>query len=425
MNESLLHFVWQYRLFNNTNLNTVPFSSIEIIDPGLHNSDAGPDFFNAKIRLDGMVWAGNIEMHIDGNDWYKHGHNKDDSYNNTILHVVLESPVTTMTNKGVEVPVLQITIPKAIIEKYNSFQLERYAQPCFTTLNKISQLELNGWLDRMLIEKLEVRSSAMKMQLQSLDNNWEELFFRSLARSFGLGINADAFELWAKSFSVNILKKHRNNLVQIEAMCFGQAGFLNESFPDDEYANTLVNEYRFLRTKYQLTPIDVHIWRFLRLRPANFPTVRLAQLASLLNVQENLFDFFIRNSTSLTRKELFSRPLSGYWQNHYKFGTVSTVKQKKIGCVTQDAIMLNAIVPMMFLYGQKTNNSELEQKAIELLTAIAPEKNSIITSWHNAGVVCTNATQSQALIYLTKNYCQYKKCLRCRIGHIAIAKRLA
>lgn len=424
MNESILHFVWQFMLFNNTNLNTVSKNTIEIIDPGLHNLDAGPDFFNAKIRLDNVVWAGNVEMHIHGNDWYKHGHHKDNGYNNTILHVVFDSPVSTRTNNGIEVPILQLPIPADIVEKYNYMQFERLAAPCYKTLKKISNLDFNSWLDRMLVEKLEDRNNHMQQEIENLCYNWEELFFRTLARSLGMGINSDTFELWAKSFSVNLLKKHRDNPLQVEAICFGQAGFLEQAVVDDNYHQQLTTEYQFLRKKYNLTPIENHLWRFLRLRPANFPTIRLAQLAAMVTKHHNLFDTFISNPRTFDKKELFSVVLSGYWQNHYKFGTISVKTKKNIGKTTQNLILLNTIVPLLFLYGKSNNNEQIEQQILDILTNLTPEKNRIITAWQEAGIVCKNAFETQALIHLTKQYCEKKKCLRCRIGHLVIAKRL-
>ena len=422
MNEQMLHFVWQFRLFKNTYLKTVAGQTIEILDPGIHNLNAGPDFFNAKIRLDNTLWVGNVELHIDGRDWHRHKHHVDAAYNNVILHIVMHSPEKTVTVSGIDVPIMIMCIAPEVLEMQNQLQQGGEMAPCYKSLKIMNKFELNAWLDRMALEKLENRCHEMSRQLEQLNGNWEELFFRVLARSFGFGINADAFQLWSKSLPINLLKKHRNSLFQIEALCFGQAGFLDEMMTDDAYKNALTKEYRFLKDKYQLIPIEKHLWRFLRLRPANFPTIRLAQVCQLVFRVDNLFASFIRAHSLGQIRELFLFELSDYWQNHYTFGNVSTQKTKKVGTTAQNLIILNAIVPVMFYYGTKHSDELLQQKALDLLSDMKPEKNSVISGWEKAGVKCHNAMQSQALIHLKKNYCELKKCLRCRIGHLVIAK---
>lgn len=423
MNEQLIHFVWQFRLFKNTYLRTVAGQDVDVIDPGLHNTNSGPDFFNAKIKIDNTLWAGNVEIHIDGRDWYQHKHHTDAAYNNVILHVVLHSAEKTVTVSGVDVPVVLMSVPENIIDRQNLLQAGGKDAPCYNSLDQMSTFEINAWLDRMLVERLEARSQIMESCLHELQGNWELLFFRVLARSFGLGINSDAFELWAKTIPLNVLKKHRNNIFQIEAICFGQAGFLEEIITEDNYQNALAKEYRFLKVKYQLVPIGKHLWRFLRLRPANFPTIRIAQLCGVIAKVDNLFAAFIRAKSLTQIQELFLIETSEYWQNHYTFGKISKKKSKFVGATSQNLIVLNAIVPMLFFYGSKQSDDDEKYKALELLADMKPEKNSIVSQWEEAGIIIENAQQTQALIHLQKNYCDLKKCLRCRIGHQVIAKQ--
>jgi hypothetical protein len=417
--EDFLHYLWKFKLFNTFNLITHDGFAIEVINFGMHNADAGPDFFNGKVKIGKTLWVGNIEMHINSSDWTKHKHQEDKAYDNVILHVVYHNDAAIIDKDGNNIPTLELKnlICKEILTKYeNLVLLSNSTIPCREQLNTVDAFTIQSWINRLAIERLERKSEEIKQTLQNNKNNWEETFYQYLLKYFGLKVNALPFELLAKNTSLKIIEKHPN-LLTIEALLFGQAGYL-EGSTEDDYFQKLKQEYLFLKAKFELTPLDISVWKFLRLRPPNFPTLRIAQLSNLLFKETRLFSKLIRLETVKEIQEFFNVAASGYWNSHYQFGKlVDANKKKKMGSASINTIIINVIVPFTFVYGKKNQQEELVDKAIKLLESVKAESNSIVNQWNKLGIKSINAMQSQSLIELKNNYCSQKKCLNCSIGN--------
>ena len=412
--ESILHFVWQFRLFALQDLKTTDGQPVEVIDVGKLNTDAGPDFFNAKLKIDDTLWAGNIEIHNLSSDWIRHRHETDKAYDNVILHVVNKADTTVFRTNGEPIPQLELIVPEHIWQNYNELLAAKKWIPCQDKIGTVAAVLMSSWKNALLVERLQRKASSIETLLAQSNNHWEEAFYISLARSFGFGTNSQAFEQTAKSLPLSVLAKHKDNLFQLEALLLGQAGFLEET-ARDEYQESLQREYRFLRTKYRLSPIDSSQWKLLRLRPDNFPLIRLAQFASLTHRSSKLFSKILEAGNMKVLRELFVTDVSEYWKNHYLFGEESPVSKKRLGKASVDVLIINTVVPFLFTYaGQKGEDTE---PALNLLEELPAEKNAIIDKWIQLGIPCENAFDSQALLQLKKNYCEEKKCLRCRVGH--------
>jgi len=416
MKESILHYVWQNKLFQAHNLKTTAGESVEIIDVGRHNTDAGPDFFNAKIKITDTLWAGNIEIHTCSSDWYKHNHQSDNAYNNVILHVVHKADCEVSGVNAEPIPQLELTFPAHIEENYEQLFIEQKWIPCADKIRLVPAIFIQSWKNALLTERLEQKMDSIEKLLTENNQHWEEAFYITLARSFGFGTNSQAFESLAKSLPVSVLAKHKDNLFQLEAFLFGQAGLLITA-DTDSYAEELHKEYEFLRTKFNLTPIDGSQWKLLRLRPDNFPHVRIAQFAALIHSSSKLFSKIVENPDIHDLKQLFACEPSSFWQNHYIFSTESPLKNKKLGVQSVNSILINSVVPFLFCYASHKNNEELKEKALQILEQIPAERNSVVSNWQNVGITSNSAYDSQALLQLKKHYCDEKKCLRCRIGH--------
>ncbi len=414
MKETILHHVWQYKLFSLQDLKTTQGQAVEVIDVGKLNTDAGPDFFNAKIRIDGTVWAGNIEIHRLSSDWKKHKHDSNKAYDNVILHVVGKEDEKVYRQNGEEIPQLELQVPKHIQDNYQSLFATKKWVACEDKINEVPSFLINSWKSALLVERLERKANGIDDLLTASNNHWEEAFYVMLARSFGFGTNSQAFEMTAKSLPLNVLGKHHDNLFQLEALLFGQAGLLDAE-NSDNYQSDLRKEYQFLKIKYKLQPIDGSMWKLLRLRPDNFPHVRIAQFAALTYKSSNLFSKIIAEENVKALRMLFECEVSDYWQKHYLFGTESPISKKRLGKASIDVLLINAVVPFVFNYYQKRDGSG--DRALKLLEEITPEVNTIIKNWKNLGVEVENAFDTQALLQLKKEYCDEKKCLCCRIGH--------
>lgn len=421
MNEDFLHFIWKFQLFNVPKLITISGDNITVIHPGFHNTNAGPDFFNAKIKIGQTIWAGNIEIHVKSSDFIKHQHYTDKSYQNLILHVVYEHDKNDIESNF---PVLEIRnyFYYQLAEIYNQFLQSNTWIPCENNLKNILELNYASWIQRLAIERIERKSKETKHLLQQFNNDWEQVFFIQLAKSFGFKVNTTAFELWAKSLPFHLLLKHRNNSLQVEALIFGQAGFLEDDILHDAYYNSLKAEYYFLRSKYSLKPIDKHLWKFLRLRPRNFPTIRLAQLSEIIKKQHHLFSAFIEADNLSSVLKLLKVNVSEYWENHFEFGKLSNNLKKPLGKSSAEILIVNTIVPILFAYANYSDRETLKDKAIEILEKIEPEKNTIIDNWIDLGIKPQSALDSQGLLELKNEYCSQKKCLNCSIGN-AILKQ--
>lgn len=394
---------------------------IEIIDTGEINFDAGPDFFNAKIRIDNTLWAGNVEVHINSSDWFKHKHHHNNAYNNIILHVVFEDDAIVRRKNGEIIPCLELKgkFNKKLFFRYNDFMQSKSWIACELQFPDVDPFIIYNWLDILLIDRLKTKTELIDRKLTINKNNWERTFYEYLASNFGFKVNSDAFELLAKSLPMKYLAKHKNSIFQLEAMLFGQAGLLSSNF-NDEYPTQLFAEYQFLKNKFSLEPIESHLWRFLRLRPSNFPTIRISQFAQLISMSSGLFSKVIESENIEDLKKLFDLNASEYWDTHYVFEKSSHRRIKRLGENARNLIFINTIVPFIFLYGLKKSNYAFKEKAIALLENIKGENNSIIKKWKSLGVNVKTSAKTQALMELKNSYCQKKLCLQCRIGNFIL-----
>ena len=385
----------------------------------MHNTDAGPDFFNGKIKVGETTWAGNIELHVNSSDWIKHKHQIDKVYDNVVLHVVYNNDLQILDKEGNTIPTLELKhlIEASLIKKHNKLIHQPYSEiACGRQVKAVDTFTINTWLNRLAIERLERKSSEIQSTLKRNKNNWEETFYQYLFKYFGLKVNALPFELLAQNTPLKIIEKH-HTIFSIEALLYGQAGYLGINL-EDEYYTKLKKEYHFLKTKFDLTPLDKSIWKMLRLRPSNFPTIRISQLANLLSNQTRLFAKIIEAETAKELQNLFNIKASDYWDTHYQFGeVVGNDSSKKIGIATVNNIIINVIVPFTFVYGKAKLNEQLVEKALKLLESLKTENNVIIRNWSDLGVKSSNAMESQSLIELKNNYCSQKKCLICSIGN--------
>ena len=418
--EDFLHYVWKFRLFDRIDLQTNDGEELEILSAGLHNSDSGPDFQNARVRIGETVWAGNVEVHLSSSDWQKHGHAADNAYGNVILHVVYRDDEPLILTNGRRVPTLELQnrIPADLYNRYHNLIFgNQTIIPCEANIGSVDSLTLHNWLTRVLVERLEKRSAAVITALNKNRGDWEETFYQFLAANFGFKTNALPFELLAKSMPQNILAKHKNNPVQIEALIFGQAGFLNDSVAD-EYPLKLKKEYGFLQKKYQLTPVENHLWKFMRLRPLNFPTIRLAQFAALVVRSNHLFSKLLEIRDVKGLRDLFTDiKVNTYWETHYRFDVGSTPSAKNLGPASIDVLLLNTLALFLFSYGKHNQVQHYINRSLQLLEYLPNENNKIVTDFSNLGVKIKTAFESQALLELKNNYCNYKKCLQCGVGN--------
>ncbi len=419
MTEDFLHYLWQNGLFTDS-LSTTLGEPIQIISPGYHNFNSGPDFSDARLIISNTKWAGNVEIHINSSDWFKHGHQHDESYKNVVLHVVYNHD-SDANPAGMPVCELAGKINLQLFEAYQKFLQESDFVPCIGEIKNISEIDLTLWLERMLIEKLQKKADFINEALERSQTDWEEAFYQMVARSFGFSINSLPFEMLSRSLPYKILIKHSNSLFQTEALIFGQAGLLSQDLIDP-YAQSLFSEYNFLRKKYKLVPISSSLWKFLRLRPVNFPTIRLAQFAALIHKSGGkLFDIISLPTVDEMQEAMKVKP-SDYWLNHYIFDNPSTTKSGNLGKSAVYLIIINAVLPFIFVYGSSNGDDNKCHKALSLFDQIPGERNSTIEKWAKAGIKVQSAFQTQALMGLKTCYCDKKKCLQCRIGNLIIKK---
>lgn len=417
MNEEFLHYIWKFKLFNQQDLKTLSGETVEIVKAGTHNTDAGPDFFNAQLKIDSTLWAGNVEIHINSSDWEKHSHQRDKAYNNVVLHVVYNADKPVFRASGELIPTIELKerIAEKIVDNYQNFNASNDWVPCEKQVGTVPSLIINSAVDRLLLERLERKSLTIINSLELNNNNWEETFYQQLARNFGFKTNAEPFELLAKSLPMIYLGKHKSSLLQIEALLFGQAGLLEEHYKD-KYLQTLQNEYVFLKHKLKLQSIDGHLWKFLRLRPLNFPTIRIAQFANLVFNATHLFSKIIETTEFVALKKLLDVDVSEYWLTHYTFDKVSVSKKKHLGEEAVNNIIINTVVPFLFVYGKQKKEEMYVERALEFLENTAGESNAIIEKWKALKLPVKTAYSTQALLQLKNEYCNHKKCLSCSIG---------
>ena len=417
--EQLLHYVWRHKIYPLQPLRTTAGLPVEVIDPGLPNRDAGPDFFNAKVKIDGTLWVGNVEVHLRASDWMRHEHQHDRAYDSVVLHVVGEADCDVARTDGTAVPQLVLPCPAEVERRYGELRRAEVMPPCYAVLPSLPRLTVHSWLSALQAERLGQKAEAIRRRLERCGGYWEDAFFITLARNFGFGLNGDAFEAWAKLLPLRAVDKHRDDLFQVEAFFFGMAGLLEEDDPGaDDYCLRLGREFRYLRHKFGLpAPLPPSQWRFLRLRPGNFPHVRLAQLAWLYHTQQALFSRVMEAETADEVKKLLQAGTSAYWTEHYTFRKTSPRKEKKLGANALDLILINTVVPFLYAYGQHKADDALCERAARFLESLKAEDNYVTRMWDGAGIPVTSAADSQALLQLQKAYCDRRDCLRCRFGY--------
>ena len=414
--EQLLHYVWKHKIFPLKELKTTTGQQVEVIDTGLANTDAGPDFFNAKLKLDGVLWIGNIEIHERSSDWFKHGHHADAGYNSVILHIASEIDTEISRSNGERIPQIQLICPEAVRTNYKELLETDSYPPCYRIIPSLPPFTAHSWMTALQMERFEQKATLLNERLKRCQGNWEDAFFITLARNFGFGLNGDAFETWAHRLPFRAVDKHRNDLFQIEAIFFGQAGILEDSDGDGYYLR-LKKEYTYLQHKFGLIPMDASLWRFLRLRPANFPHIRIAQLACLYHRAYGLLSRIMETETLQGVRDILKGGTSEYWLTHYTFGGSSPSRPKTLSNTSLDLLIINTVVTFLYAYGLHKGNRVLCARAGSFLEELKAENNYITRMWEQCGMKASNAADSHALIQLKKEYCDKKKCLYCRIGY--------
>lgn len=418
MKEDFLHYLWKYQLFDLSKNQDYYKEDIQVISAGLHNQDEGPDFLNSQIRIDGQLWVGNVEIHIKSSDWYLHQHENDSNYDAVILHVVWEDDVEVFMRNDQPLPTLELKeiVDESLLEKYKKLtKTKNLWIPCEKQFRKVDEFLVGNWLERLYIERLERKSVWIEDLLRQYKNDWEAVLFLLLAKNFGLNKNGEAFLQMARKTPFSILRKERGESMQLSALLFGQSGFLKEEI-EESYYQDLKSRYQYLCHKYRLTPITQNQFHFFRMRPANFPTIRIAQLSALYVKHENLFSKLMHANRVEEFYDLFNITIDEFWKTHYTFSKESKKSLKKLTKSFIDLVLINTIIPLQFAY-QKAQNILDEEKLIDLLIQLKPEKNRIIAKFLEMKIQARNAFETQALLELKNNYCAKKRCLQCAIGN--------
>ena len=421
MNEEFLSYVWKSRLLRQ-NLTTESGDVLVVLHPGEQNSDGGPDFFNARLRIGDTVWAGNVEIHVRASQWYKHGHHIDHAYDSAILHVVYEAdiPVHHPDGSPMQTLVVKDGYPGSIYDRYRQLMLNQQWIPCYNQLLAGAGFDFELWAPGLAVERLVLKADNIRQLWYKCLNDWEEAFYQHMACSFGLKINSLPFELLAKSLPLKIVRKHCDNRFQLEALFFGQSGLIG-NWCRDEYPAALLQEYLFLQKKYNLLQIPAGTWKFLRLRPVNFPTVRISQWVDFLGSTHARFFDLLEGSSYHEVMESLNICASGYWDTHYVFDKPASFRKKTIGKGSVDLLVINGIVPFLFFYGLEKDLPLLREKSLCFLEQVRGEYNSEISNWAATGLPTGNALQTQSLLHLKKFYCDKRRCLECRIGMVHLA----
>lgn len=423
MTEDLLHFIWKYKLLNPVDFYTTSHVSLLIHKYGDHNRNAGPDFTDARIKLGDTEWAGTIEIHKKSSDWFLHHHHTDKAYDNVILHVVYEHDKEIYNSKNQIIPCFELKhfLSKDILERYESLYQNKQQIPCGILFSEVPEIIAEPWLERMLIGRLETKTDFIQELFLFTQKNWDETFYLLLFKNFGFHVNGDAFLQVGKSIPLNTLLKHAGSVLQIEALLYGQAGLLSETYSDN-YAQHLLKEYNYLKHKYNLHPIP-HKLKFLRLRPKNFPTIRLAQLADFILKYQRTFSKISEANSTEDVKKLFSVSVSDYWKTHYTFSEQSIQEEKNLGNASIESIIINTVCPLLFFYGRLKQDEKMVEKALRLYYDLKPESNHIVKLYKDISYKPKHASHSQALLHLHGNYCRNKKCLECGMGVFLLRKK--
>ncbi len=422
MNEKLLQFIWQFQYFNQSFLSLTDGNAIKIIKSGELNTNQGPDFIAGEIVINNTRWIGNIELHINASDWYKHKHSSDKRYANIILHVVWNNDLPVKDTLGNQLPtlVLQDKVANILLERYNTLMNVQSQLPCAFWLNTIDELVWASWKERLVIERLTKRAEQIYIKLKYFRGDWERICLIQIARVFGGKVNANSFESIIQSIPIVVLKRHRLDILQIEALLMGQAGFLQNDLKDS-HALALKNEYLFLKNKYSLIPAQLEP-QFLRMRPASFPTIRFAQLAVFFNKQPQLLQQIKSIDSVKIFNKFFSVTATEFWDTHYRFEKESKFLQKEIGKQLKNNLLINAIVPLLFAYGLYLQNTLYQERALDLLFQIPAEQNKQLEIWEALSIQQNTSFNTQALLELKQFYCDKKACLCCSIGNGILKK---
>ena len=418
--EKLMQYVWQHKLWDNSQMATNDGRRVKVIDPGLPNSDSGPDFFNAKVEIGGELWVGNVEIHTRASDWHRHGHDSDKAYDSVILHVVEKDDAPVTRSNGERIPQMVMRCSPHFYDSYvNLVNNAASSLPCATMIKEVPQLTITQWVESLAFERLNDKVERIMSLYDTFCGSWQDICYVTIARSLGFGINNDAFEMLARRTPLRLMHKHSDSIFQLEALLFGQAGFFNMPMQgSDEYYLRLAREYAFLANKFQLRPMEGSMWKSFRVRPQNFPYRRIALLARFVEGGFSLMQSILDAHSEKELRRLFTVELSGYWASHYTFGGApSEVPARVLGNASIDILLINAVAPLYYAYGSRCGDYETAERAVTLLESLRPERNSIVATFTAAGIKCPDALTSQALIQLRRRYCEARKCLYCAIGH--------
>jgi hypothetical protein len=420
MKEDLLHFIWRYRLYDGSNLKTTDGESVEVIQTGTFNTDAGADFSNARIRIGEVLLAGNVELHIDQGDWSAHHHDEDKAYNNVILHVVYEDsgkPARSQSGQVIPALCLKERISPELLHRYDLLKTNKDKIPCESLIGKLPHdFSFPSFYDRLVIERLQSKVTITEGMLKESTNDWNQVAFQLIAMYFGGSVNKQPFGQLASSLPLSVIHKHRSEPAQIEAWVFGQSGLLDADH-DDEYPRMLKREYTYQRKLHELTPIEGHSWKFFRVRPVSFPTIKIAQLAAWVIKEEHPFRAILDCQSLKDLRRLFDVKVNPYWETHFQFDKPVKKTNASLGNMLTDVLLINAVVPLLFSYGRYKDDENICQRALDLLSEISAEDNTIIRMWDSLGIKSQTANDSQALLQLYNQYCLNKRCLSCQVGH--------
>lgn len=423
MKEDFLHYVWKFQKFDTRALATTAGTGLQILQPGIHNFNSGPDFFNAQVRLGDQHWAGTVEIHVKASDWYAHGHEQDKHYDTVILHVVYEHDAEIIRNDGSSIPTLELTslISSEAKKKYHALFFQPHAWiNCEQEIKYVDAFTFKNWQDRLFIERMEQKSEMIRKKATEVSNHWEAVLFRLLCYNFGQQVNGEAFLSLALATHFKVVQKCREDVVSLEALFMGQAGLL-EGSKEDGYYRSLQKRYGYLKQKFQLQKGAV-LPKFFRLRPSNFPTIRLSQLAVLYVEKKGLFSEIISATTVTQYYSILNCTAAGYWDTHFNFGTASAYRKKKLTKKTIDLLLINTILPLKFYY-YRTQGKEVSEEIIAVITELKSEVNAILRKFDSLGVKSANAFESQSLLQLKKHYCDTNRCLECAVGNTLLKAR--
>ncbi|MEM9001422.1 MAG: DUF2851 family protein [Bacteroidota bacterium] len=419
MREELLHFIWEYDKLRGQDLVSEDHEKIHIQDTGVRNLGSGPDFFNAKVEIGGQLWAGNVEIHVKSSDWYAHDHQNDRSYDNVILHVVWYDDVSVFRkdNSKISTLALKQLIPKDLLLSYKSLLLntKKTFINCENDIGTVESFKLKDWIKRLYVERLNNKSELVFKYLNEYGNDWEKTLFTMMMKSFGLNVNGPSFLTIAHALDFNIVRKVGGNLMQLESILFGLAGFLDSDQCVDHYFLGLQKEFAFLKHKFELDNFGVRKPDFFRLRPNNFPTIRLSQLAGVYHKNQNLFSKLLAAKNLMDVRSIFDVAASDYWDNHYTFGKEAKKRSKRISASFIDLAIINTVIPIKFCYA-KYLGKDISDEINHLITGLKAEKNEVVHGFGKIGLKSANAFESQAIVELHHRYCKVNKCLRCAVG---------